>query len=79
MENDYSNGLTVQYLGINGLMTLPKKYRSKLTKDLYPASYLSLWKGKKLVAVPDINYLIRDIRSIKKYDLIDIHPHLMEG
>jgi hypothetical protein len=78
MENDYSNGLTVQYLGINGLMTLPKKYRSKLIKDLYPASYLSLWKGKKLVAVPDINYLIRDIRSIKKYDLIDIHPHLME-
>jgi len=47
-------------------------------KDLYPASYLSLWKGKKLVAVPDVNYLIKDIRSIKKYALIDIYPYLME-
>ena len=52
MENDFAKGLSVQYLGANGLMTLPKKYNDKLTKDLYPASYLSLWKGKKLVAVP---------------------------
>ena len=78
MENDFAKGLSVQYLGENGLMTLPKKYNNKLMKDLYPASYLSLWKGNKLVAVPDINYLIKDIRSIKKYALIDIHPYLME-
>ena len=78
MENDFAKGLSVQYLGANGLMTLPKKYNNKLMKDLYPASYLSLWKGKKLVAVPDVNYLIKDIRSIKKYALIDIYPYLME-
>ncbi|MDC3263104.1 tRNA lysidine(34) synthetase TilS [Pelagibacterales bacterium] len=78
MENDFAKGLSVQYLGANGLMSLPKKYNDKLMKDLYPASYLSLWKGKKLVAVPDVNYLIKDIRSIKKYALIDIHPYLME-
>ena len=79
MKNDFAKGLSVQYLGPKGLIALPEKYKNKLIKDLYPASYLSLWKGKKLVAVPDINYVIKDIRSIKKYDLIDIHPYLAES
>ena len=78
MKNDYAKGLSIQYLGENGIKALPKKYGNKLEKDTHPHSYLSIWKGRKLIAVPDIKYLDKNIKSIKKYELIDIYPNLKE-
>ena len=78
MKNDYAKGLSIQYLGENGIKSVPKRYSNKLIKDIYPPSHLSIWKGKKLIAVPDINYSDKNIKSIKKYELIDIHSQLKE-
>ena len=78
MKNNHAKGLSVQYLGENGIKLVPKKYSSKLSKDIYPPSCLSIWKGKKLIAVPDINYSDKEIKSIRKYELIDIHSQLKE-
>ena len=78
MKKDYAKGLSVQYLGENGIRLVPKKYSNNLIKDIYPPSHLSVWKGKRLIAIPDINYSDRNIKSIKKYELIEIHSQLME-
>ena len=78
MKDNYAKGLSVQYLGENGIKLVPKKYSSKLIKDIYPPSCLSIWKGKKLIAVPDIDYSDKEIKSIRKYELIDIHSQLKE-
>ena len=44
MKNDYAKGLSIQYLGENGIKSVPKRYSNKLNKDIYPPSHLSIWK-----------------------------------
>jgi hypothetical protein len=80
MKTDYAKGLVLRYLGSEGKDMLPKKYKDKLKllKHEHASSYLSIWKQKQLVAVPDIGFSDKKVKTIKKYELTDIYELLEE-
>ena len=79
MQNNYAKGLVIRYLGNEGIEYLAPKYKKKLHQNEFALYYLSIWKKSKLVAVPDIGYRDKKVKSIKKYELNDVYELLTEG
>ncbi len=76
MKSNYDNGLVIRYLGCDGKERLPKKYRLELIDHEHFESYLSIWRQKEVVAVPDIGFNDRKVKSIMKYEITDIYELL---
>ena len=79
MQKNYAKGLIIRYLGNEGIEYLPPKYKKKLNQHEYAPYYLSRWKKSKLLAVPDIGYKDKKVKSIRKYELNDVYELLKEG